>query len=285
MSAVTGRQRSAFGEFAARKTLEAATAGIERLSTIVDGRRMRGLSIGNAWTRMHYGGDFHLPAEDEGTALSLVFVQSNDGNTGGGDPGVLGGGDTDKHLIYEGLSRVAADAVLAGAGTVYPDAFFSVWHPELVALRHALGLPRHPAQIVISKQGQLDVDALLFNIPDVPVFLIGGDACWKCHRSWLDAHPWVRYVPLVEGDVRQALTRLRGNGIRRISAIGGRFTASRLVDAGLAQDLYLTTTADDGGEAGTPWYSGATPPRIDVVEKKQWIDHGKPITLEHILIS
>ena len=31
-------------------------------------------------------------------------------------PSSLGGGDADKHLIYEGLSRVAADAVLAGAG-------------------------------------------------------------------------------------------------------------------------------------------------------------------------
>jgi hypothetical protein len=38
---------------------------------------------------------------------------------------------TDKHLIYEGLSRAAADAVLAGAATVRAgDIVFSVWHPE-----------------------------------------------------------------------------------------------------------------------------------------------------------
>src|SRR3712207_8639295 len=53
------------------------------------------------------------------------------------------GGATDKHVIYEGLSRVAADAVLAGAGTVRgAQLIFSVWHPELVALRSGVGLPR-----------------------------------------------------------------------------------------------------------------------------------------------
>ena len=69
-----------------------------------------------------------------------MFVQSLDGNTVADDPSDLGGGDTDKHLIYEGLSRVAADAVMAGAATVAGGKIvFSVWHPELVRLRSALG--------------------------------------------------------------------------------------------------------------------------------------------------
>ena len=66
-------------------------------------------------------------------ACHLVFVQSRDGNTGARDPSLLGGGDTDKHLIYEGLSRVAADAVLSGAETIRGGHLvMSVWHPELV---------------------------------------------------------------------------------------------------------------------------------------------------------
>ena len=120
---------------------------------------------------------------DEQTAMSLVFIQTKDGNTGGPNPGAFGGGATDQHLIYEGLSRVAADAVLAGAGSVHRNAFFSVWHPELVALRASLDLPRHPAQIVVSKRGRLDFDALLFNVPDVRVFLIAGDECIARHES------------------------------------------------------------------------------------------------------
>lgn len=78
-------------------------------------------------------------AEDRGPACSLVFVQTADGNTGAKDPGLLGGGEADKHVIYEGLSRVAADAVLVGANTMRDDAFMlSVWHPSwLTCVGHA----------------------------------------------------------------------------------------------------------------------------------------------------
>jgi riboflavin biosynthesis pyrimidine reductase len=220
-----------------------------------------------------------------GTALSLVFVQSNDGNTGAADPESLGGGPTDKHLNYEGLSRVAADAVLAGARTVHAGAFFSVWHPELIELRRTLGLPRHPAQIVVSKQGRVNVDALLFRVPEVPVFLITGDEAARRLQPWLRDRPWIRQVPLVEDDLTPVITRLRiEEGIERISAIGGRLTATQLVDAGLAQDLYLTTTSIDGGEPGTPWYSGAIPPALEVITKKEWFDDGASIVFEHTLI-
>ena len=76
---------------------------------------------------------------------NLVFVRSRDGNTGARNPTLLGGGNTDTHLIYEGLSRVAADAVLSGAETIRGGHFiFSTWLPELVALRGSKGLPRHP---------------------------------------------------------------------------------------------------------------------------------------------
>jgi riboflavin biosynthesis pyrimidine reductase len=279
---------SIFEDFAGRKTRAAATARIERLATVFDVRdaaRTRG--VGNAWSETHYGGEFGLvvPAEAR-TALSLVFIQSKDGNTGGLDPEAFGGGATDKHLIYEGLSRVAADAVLAGAGSIHADAFFSVWHPELVALRASLCRGRHPAQIVVSKRGLLDLDALLFNVSIVRVFLIAGNECLERHAPALRARPWIRVVPLSGDDLRSALDHLRiEEGIQRISAVGGRFTATRLVDAGLAQDSYLTTTVHAGGEAGTPWYSGASPPRLIVLTKKQWMDGASRVLFEHLLLT
>jgi hypothetical protein len=86
-------------------------------------------AIGNAWSSIHYGGEFADSTSTRSAPRFLwVFVQTKDGNTGGADPSAVGGGATDKHLIYEGLSRVAADAVLAGAGSLHPNAFFSVWH-------------------------------------------------------------------------------------------------------------------------------------------------------------
>ena len=193
---------------------------------------------------------------------------------------------TDKHLIYEGLSRVSADAVLAGAGSVHRGAFFSVWHPELVALRASLGLRRHPAQIVVSKRGRVDVDALLFNVPDVPVFLIAGDECIARHEPAFRARPWVGLIPLSGDDLRPAVERLRGEeGIQRVSAIGGRFTATQLVDSGLIQDLYLTTTSLEGGEPGTPWYCGTNPPQLTAITSKQWHESGSRVVFEHCLIN
>ena len=266
----------------------AATARIERLSATFDrrdGPQMQ--SIGNEWSQLHYGGEFGLvrPGRTQ-TAASLVFIQTKDGNTGGPNPGAFGGGATDQHLIYEGLSRVAADAVLAGAGSVHRDAFFSVWHPELVTLRASIGLPRHPAQIVVSRRGSLNVDALLFNVPGLRVFLIAGDECIARHESALRARPWVRLILLNDDGLDLAFDRLRSEeGIQRISVIGGRFTATQLVDAGLIQDIYLTTTSLSGGEPGTPWYAGTAPPRLTAVTSKQWSEGGSRVVFDHFLIG
>jgi len=282
---MSGR-RFDFEEFASRKTREAARASIERLSTVFDeSDNTRIWSVGNAWSRRHHDGDFGLVTRgSDATALSLVFVQSKDGNTGG-DPSALGGGATDMHLIYEGLSRVAADAVLAGARSVGAENVFSVWHPELVALRASLDLPRHPAQIVVSGRGRLNFDALLFNVPEVPVFVIAVAEQMTRHASALAARPWIRHIPQTTDDLRPAIQQLReAEGIQRISAVGGRHTASHLVDGGLAQDLYLTTTAHQGGEPQTPWYSGVHSPATKVITQKQWGDGGSRVRFEHVLI-
>jgi hypothetical protein len=53
----------------------------------------------------------------------------------------------------------------------------------------------------------------------------------------------------------------------------------------LAQDLYLTTTPVDAGEPDTPWYSGAIPPALEVITRKEWFDAGAPIVFEHAIIK
>jgi riboflavin biosynthesis pyrimidine reductase len=276
-----------FTSVAASRTREATTARIERLSTVFDRSASEGVQgVGNAWSRMHYGGDFSLyQPQNVVAAVSLVFVQSKNGNTGG-DPSALGAGATDKHLIYEGLSRVAADAVLAGGRSVHSEALFTVWHPELVALRASLGLPRHPAQIVVSKHARFDFDALVFRIPEVPVFVIAAAEPMTSHAPVLRTRPWIRHIPLVNDDLRLAMTRLREEeSIQRVSAIGGRFTATRLVDAGLSQDLYLTTTSKDSGEPDTPWYAGTNTPPTRVVTTKEWSDGDSRNLFEHLVIA
>ena len=52
----------------------------------------------------------------------------------------------------------------------------STWHPQMVALRTSLGLPRHPIQIVATTRG-LGFDGILFNVPDIPVVLLTIEQC------------------------------------------------------------------------------------------------------------
>ena len=276
-----------FAELVERKTREAAHAAIRALATTEAGPAVRGLpGLVTPWTRRLYDGEFHLfdPPPDR-PAVSLVFVQSRDGNTGVANPDDLGGGATDKHLIYEGLSRVAADAVLAGAGTVAGgQTFFSVWHPELVELRAQLGLARHPAQAVLSRDGRIDLErTLLFNVPEVRVFVLAGEVCReRCRRSFA-SRPWIAVVPVDErGGLTAAMVRLREeHGIRRVSAVGGRTAATSLVDAGLVQDLCLTTTAWTGGEPKTPFYVGERPPPRELIVRKREVGSDHPIVFEH----
>lgn len=182
-------------------------------------------------------------------------MESREGNTGADDPATLGGGQTDKHLIYEGLSRVDADAVLAGATTARGDELiFSVWHPELVALRRDLGRTRHPAQVIVSSRSALHIeDALMFQVPEIPVYLMTTSDAASSLRLQVATRPWIQVIdggqPL---SMRTALRELRSRGIETVSAVGGRTTARALLREEVVQDLYLTTSSKQGGEPNTP---------------------------------
>ena len=260
---------------------------VRRLITMDDdSSRWPVTGIGNDWTRAYYDGPFHLFEPPAGRpAVSLVFVQSRNGNTAADNPSELGGGPTDKHLIYEGLSRVAADGVLAGASTVGHSVFFTVKHPQLVALRRDLGLPRHPVQIVLSERGELDFSARVFSTPDVPVLILAGERCVRRCSLAVQRRRWITIVPTNGDLVATLLTLRRDHGMQRISAVGGRHAATSLVDAGLVQDIYLTTSAIDAGEPNTPWYIGPAPPVLSPIVRKREDTTEQPILFEHLAIK
>lgn len=267
--------RDTFTDFVARKTAEAGNASLLPFRTIEVTAAARGLeAIGNEFTRALFDGPFfQTPLSGDIPQISLVFVQSRDGNTGAADPSALGAGDTDKHLIYEGLTRVTADAVLAGAKTVADgNLIFSLWRDELVALRRSLGKPRHPTQIVATLAGALPIEqSLLCNSPDVPVILLSaGQPASNLARRAADRSSLSVISSGEEADMRLFAERLRQDlGIERISAVGGRTVAAALVDAGLVSDLYLTTSPLAGGTPNTPWYIGKRPPRLELVVRKK----------------
>lgn len=247
--------RKRFGAFAVAKTRAATCAQLSQLVTIGGTQPGGRQPIGNAWSRRLFDGPFFVAGPPAGhrPACSLVFVQSADGNTGASEPGSLGGGATDKHLIYEGLSRVAADAVMAGAGTVRGGRIvFSVWHPELIALRASLGLPRHPVQIIATNRGMNMDDALVFNVPSLRVILLTGASVPDAIEEGIRARPWIARIRTEGGGMRVAFERLRAMGIERISCVGGRTLARELLEAQLVDDVYLTTAPRPGGEPDTP---------------------------------
>jgi len=243
-------------------------------------------AVGNAWSERAFDGPFFEtpPSSAGGMSIGVVFVRSRDGDTETRNPAALGGGNVDEHLIYEGLTRVAADAVIAGAGTLHRDAFFTVWRPELVALRAASGLPRHPAQVIMSADGSVAPDdLLLFNVPSVPVFVVTSARGRERLAAALASRPWVTAVAATS--LHEQFAALRAHGIRRACSIGGRRSATALVDAGLVQDVYLTTTSAAGGAPGTPWYTGDRAPAARPVLVKRWNGEQGPVRFEHLVLT
>src|SRR5262245_6211726 len=276
----TRRARERYAALEARRTQQAG-APPGRVRTIADrtsGNTLR--AIGNAWTRAAFDGPFFETRAGGGFSMGVVFVRSRDGDTGTRNPSVLGGGVVDEHLVYEGLSRVAADAVVAGAGTLHADALFTIWHPEIVALRLALNLPRHPAQVVMSADGSVKPDELLlFNLPDVPVYVITSPGGRDRLVPFLDRRPWVTAV--VGRSLPEQFEYLREAGIRRACSVGGRRSATALVDANLVKDVYLTTTHASGGEPGTPWYIGRRRLEMQSMLVKEWDGEHGVVRFEH----
>jgi riboflavin biosynthesis pyrimidine reductase len=264
-----------FEEYCRRKTDAALRAPLEGFESVsVPGGTPAGMTgIGNEWSRELFDGCFYRMQPNHAgalPALSLVFVESADGNTGADDPSTLGGGETDKHLIYEGLSRVDADAVLAGAGTASGnDIVFSIWHPELARLRTSRGHARHPAQVILTERGDLPVHtALLYNEPSLRVIVVAASAGAVVLRRRLPARPWVEVIDGGQPvDLSRALTELHARGIEVISAVGGRRTADALLRASLVTELYLTTSARPGGEPGTPVSAAPLPAHRVLLEK------------------
>jgi riboflavin biosynthesis pyrimidine reductase len=273
-----------FDALAAAKTRAAIDAHLLPFRTVDAPKELERIAIGNAWSRRLFDGAFYIspPADNRRPVCSLVFVQSADGNTGADDPASLGGGATDTHLIYEGLSRVAADAVMAGAATVRGSGMvFTVWHPQMVALRAALGLARHPIQIVAANRGLDIAGELICNLPSIRVVLLTGASPPGDMKTALIERPWITHLPVRDGDLHAAFARLRDGGITRISCVGGRTLARALLEAHLVDEVYLTTAPNPGGEPATP--IAPWPWRGPVILRKQGTDGESGVVFEHVL--
>jgi len=279
-----------FDAYCRRREQAAVAATIPGYITREDIQPGDAIRVESEWSRALFDGPFYrgATAASAGTPItSLVFVQSRDGNTGAADPSTLGGGNTDLHLIYEGLSRVDADAVMAGAATARAkDIVFSVWRSELVALRLALGLARHPAQVVVTNSGNLRFDdGLMFQEETLRVFVITRTGAVQAVRSRLVSQPWVEVIDAGEPvSFGRAFRHLHSRGIEVMSCVGGRRTATELLAGSLVSDIYLTTSARAGGEPDTPYQEGP-PPSLQRIVLKEGRNEERGVTFEHFRVQ
>jgi len=265
-----------FEEYARRREQEALAATLPRYETVIDrGEVDSGLTpIESEWSRQLFDGPFYQSARPAGPGLpivNLVFVRSREGNTIADNPQLLGGGHTDKHVIYEGLSRVDADAVVSGALTARSRSLvLSVWHPELVKLRLSRGKPRHPMQVIVTAAGDLHFDeGLMFQESDLRSCLIAPSSAVSRLRARASRAPWVDIIDAGEPlSMRRGLEQLTERGVRVVTAIGGRRTSQSLLEERTVADLYLTTSSISAGQSETPFYTGPDLPLRLVVEKR-----------------
>ena len=272
-----------FEDYARRREQEALAATLPPYATVVDRVRPdensrsaddEWVALGSEWSEKLFDGPFYQSARAIAPGLpivNLVFVRSREGNTIADSPQLLGGGHTDKHLIYEGLSRVNADAVLSGSITARSRSLvLSVWHPELVKLRLSLGKPRHPMQVIVTAAGDLHFDeGLMFQESDLHACLIAPSSAVKPLRVRAAGVPWVDIIDAGEPlSLRRGLEQLAARGVHVVSAIGGRRTSQALLEERTVADLYLTTSSISAGLPDTPFYRGPELPLQLVVEKR-----------------
>jgi riboflavin biosynthesis pyrimidine reductase len=70
-----------------------------------------------------------------------------------------------------------------------------------------------------------------------------------------------------------------------VSSIGGRTVATQLIDAGVIQDIYLTTSPRPGGEPNTPFYTGDAPLKTIRIVKKAGRGDEAGVVFEHLVLA
>lgn len=175
--------------------------------------------------------------------------------------------------------------MLTGALTIKGEQMiFGVWHPELVALRASLGLPRYPVQVVATRSGHLEItSALIYNVPEVQVVILTGDEGRARLAPELSDRPWITVLSGgADSDVTSGLKALKEHRhVNRVSCVGGRTLVTPLLDAGIVNDIYLTTSSKRGGEPDTPFYTGSQL-RTTCVVRKRGLGADAGITFEHL---
>ena len=147
--------------------------------------------------------------------------------------------DRDRELFHALRSQV--DAVMVGTGTIAIERYGPLARrPEVRQRRTALGLPEAPVCVTASRSMELPADAPLFDDPESHVIVLTNSdrpppPC-RCRLT-------VERLPGEDLDLVRAAALLRErHGIRAMLLEGGPTLLASMLNAGLVDELFLSTS-------------------------------------------
>ncbi|HEX4363894.1 MAG TPA: dihydrofolate reductase family protein [Solirubrobacteraceae bacterium] len=152
----------------------------------------------------------------------------------------------DRQLFH--ALRTRFDAVMIGAGTLRIERYGRlVRDPVRRELRIAAGLEPDPLAIVVSASLRLPADLPLLQDGDSRVVIVTSSA-----ETLAGTRASIDHLRFETVDMGAALARLRSeHGVRSILCEGGPHLNASLVNAGLIDELFLTTVPSLAGGAGS----------------------------------
>jgi len=181
-----------------------------------------------------------VPVARPYTAINMVSTV--DGKVAIGGPGTtrLIGSPTD-HLLMARI-ELQADAVLLGAGLVrQDDPPYPTLTPDQRAQRTAMGLRPDPLWAVVSTRGELEPLPRVFAGPREHTALFCGRAIASERRRALEQHTQLFVAETERVDAHWLGRVLREQlGVGSMICLGGPTLNATLVEAGAADELFLT---------------------------------------------
>ncbi len=186
--------------------------------------------------------DVYRPADPHAELLRLNMVASADGRVTDAHGRSGGLGDDGDLAVFRSL-RALADGIVVGAQTARVEGYGPHrLHASVAQRRRADGRPRPAAIVVVSRSLLLDYDAPLFTEAEPSTVVL------TCAAAPSDRLARARQAGVVvvtgdgEVDLRAAVKLLREeHGMAHLLCEGGPTLNGRLLEAGLVDELCLTT--------------------------------------------
>ncbi len=200
------------------------------------------------------------PGSGDRPYVLVNFIASADGRSA--FQGRSGGlGDEGDRAMFHGL-RERADAVLVGTRTVATEGYGRILkRPERRERRVAAGRAPEPLTCLVSRSGQIPVEAPLFGEPEARIVIFCSS------EPPLDGvQAQVDVIVLDQGalTLTTALRRLHSDyGIELLLCEGGPMMFGSLLEENLVDELFLTIAPKlTGGSASAAITSGAELPEL-----------------------